>query len=274
MLRRHFQYSSVLQEDYDEGREDNARAMPVARWCFVVILLCSIVDIVALLYSNFWPMLAQTPSNVFEDLPLRSSYLRLDELYGQKHQPSTPHGPVINFPRAFGKVSASDIHRTFPQWPIWWGGESGFVPFADLQVLVNSEMSTIAQFHVMDYGMENCSLTFRTPSATDAASLPGVNLTLIGTDGQNSTEIGIWLLKTTSKIDLGRLSWANKPPRDRYLGSMLLSPGTTARLPGISCRSGSYLAFEVTCKSLRCLVDIAVPIKKILGLYLRQYQTI
>jgi len=278
MLWRNFRYTSLQQDeekpDQQEVYTTNETSLLV-RWCIITILVCSAVDICALAYRTFWSS-SSLPINPisFEQLPLRSTYLRLDELYKEKHQQSTPHGPVINVPRAFAQVSSAEPNRMFTQWPIWWSSESGFVPFADLRVLVTPQVSTIAQFRVMDYGMENCSLTFRTPSPADQASQPATNVTISGFDTPDSAEIDVWLLATDEKVDLNKLSWANKPSRDRQIGTLSLSPGTIAALPGLSCRSGTYLVFELACTAPDCFVDVVVPIQELLGLYLRQYQTI
>lgn len=120
------------------------------------------------------------------------------------------------------------------------------------------QTSTIAQFHVMDYGMENCSITFTVPNrgTTDTSPI----LKQDGTDSTSPVQLDVWALSLNKKLRWREISWSSKPPRTRHLGVLSLSYGTTQQLPGFSCLSTTYQTFELSCVAgTRCHVDVYAP---------------
>lgn len=116
-------------------------------------------------------------------------------------------------------------------------------------ILMESKISTIAQFRVIDYGMESCSLAITTPPKNDTASIISSSLDL-------PVSLEVWRLATKHKLDVARLTWATRPQPRTHVGTLAISHGTTYHMPRFECRSGSYQTFELSCSSPNCHIDI------------------
>lgn len=109
-----------------------------------------------------------------------------------------------------------------------------------------NKMSTVAQFRVADFGMENCSLSITVPPRADSEDHIS----------DEPATLDIWSLPVTKKMDMQKLSWANRPTSGTLLGSLPVSFGETHRLPGYHCLSGSYQTFEFRCSTPGCKIDV------------------
>ncbi|PAV21724.1 hypothetical protein PNOK_0168100 [Pyrrhoderma noxium] len=128
--------------------------------------------------------------------------------------------------------------------------DTGYVPTGERRLLVNSDINTVTQFYVLDYGMENCSIVISMPESTTD---PG-NSTKIAHNG-SVVELDAWILDTHQKLDFAKLSWNSKPRRRAHLGVFSLQYGTTQQSPGFKCQSGSFQTIEISCHSENCSVD-------------------
>lgn len=120
-------------------------------------------------------------------------------------------------------------------------------------------MSTFAQFRVLDYGMENCSLVLRIPEfGSEAMEIARVGST-----------IDVWSLAVDGKVDLQTLSYRTLPRRIDKVGSFTPRYNTTEQLPSFSCESGTYHAFLLTCpqgaRKEDCWVDVTSTKEKPIG---------
>jgi hypothetical protein len=109
------------------------------------------------------------------------------------------------------------------------------------------KVSTIGQFRAIDYGMEDCSLRFKTPQKN---STNKINLNI---DGGNAT-LDIWQL-STNKLLTGKLSWDSKPPRKRLVSTTSVFYGMDIALFDFPCVPGTFHTFEATCHDALCQID-------------------
>ncbi|KAJ6602436.1 hypothetical protein DFH09DRAFT_899664 [Mycena vulgaris] len=203
-------------------------------WSIIVISVCSMVDVLALVYfaarTSF-----QYPGTV-TDMPIRSSYIHLEDLYLKKHYQSSKIEPIINLPKVLQVVDSSQPNQVIPQWAETWATPHGIVPVNDRRFRITNTVSTVAQFRVLDFGMESCVITLTMPSRNSSQTI-----------GQLENHLDVWRLKEDRKLDFNKLSWKSKPERSRLLGRFSITSGTTQQLVGFSCVSGTYLTIEIAC---------------------------
>ena len=108
------------------------------------------------------------------------------------------------------------------------------------------KVSTIAQFRAIDYGMENCSLRFKTPEENSST----ININI---DGGNAT-LDIWQLSTNKPLT-GKASWDSKPPRNRLVSMTNIFYGMDTILFEFRCVPGTFHTFEVACHDVSCHID-------------------
>jgi hypothetical protein len=233
------------------------------RWAVIVIVLCSIVDFLLLVYLG----LRHTQNNGSALMETRSSYINFDLLYSNTSVHRTRHDPIVNHGRDFVQVSSTEPYRAYPLYGDLVLTEIGPVPPFTRHLLVTSQISTIAQFRVIDYGMESCSLAITTPPKNDTAGIISSSLDL-------PVSLEVWTLPTKHKLDLAKLTWATRPQPRTHVGTLAISHGATYHMPRFECRSGSYQTFELSCSSPNCHIDIMGVGKGQSGLYMYQYETI
>ncbi|KAK7026522.1 hypothetical protein VNI00_015602 [Paramarasmius palmivorus] len=110
----------------------------------------------------------------------------------------------------------------------------------EYRLTVNSETSSIAQFQIMDWGMESCQLVIHPPAVNDTNSFSMIRFPGV---------IDVWVLEPISDSYLQRPTWSRKPKRAKLLASMEVSYGAETRSPTFSCLSASLHGFEVACAS-------------------------
>ncbi|KZP03125.1 hypothetical protein FIBSPDRAFT_941672 [Athelia psychrophila] len=132
---------------------------------------------------------------------------------------------------------------------------------------VSNEVSTIAQFRAVDYGLENCSLQFSLQLPLGAEGLD------VGNNASTST-VDVWLLDAPMKLDVARLSWDKRPKR-RQLFETMRMPWGSAESGGRSfaCPWNSMQSFEFACSTdgQDCQLDFwQDPKRPYLGVTMRQ----
>jgi len=109
-------------------------------------------------------------------------------------------------------------------------------------------MSTFAQFPVLDYGMEECSVVVSIPERNKTTALVSSN-TLA------PLFIDIYsFLTITKRLNFKTLTWATKPKERTHLFSLPVAYGEIHESPRFRCPSLSYQTFEFSC--IGCHVDI------------------
>ncbi|KAJ7736769.1 hypothetical protein DFH07DRAFT_842765 [Mycena maculata] len=265
------QYLSLPQEDKELNETHpnesfgNYRLHKLAYWSIVVLSVCSVIDVFALVY--FVSRTAFQPHLAVEEMPIRSAYINLEDLYLKKHHNTSKIEPIVNLPKVLQVVDSTEPSRVFPQWAETWATPHGIVPINDRHLLATNTASTVAQFRVLDFGMEHCVIMLTVPSENDSTPIE------YGMGGTEQTSLDVWLLKDKGKLDFQQLSWNTKPERDRLVGHFSTEPGTTQQLGGFMCASSTYVTIELVCQG-SCFFESLATQKDAVGVYLQQHQTI
>uniref|UniRef100_A0A8H8CK02 Ubiquitin 3 binding protein But2 C-terminal domain-containing protein n=1 Tax=Psilocybe cubensis TaxID=181762 RepID=A0A8H8CK02_PSICU len=145
------------------------------------------------------------------------------------------------------------------------------------RIVITNETSTIVQFRHIDFGMENCSLSFSIPPLTTSFDPSSI--------AQNGSVIDIWTLNMSHEISryIGK-SWKFAPLRGSRFGIIHLDHRGSDLVPFL-CRSNHFSTFELACSpdSPECHVDFwqdqraepkaGLKWPKTLGFYIVQMQT-
>jgi len=268
------EYAALLQDENSTTKE-TASSMPrstlrlerLIRIATIIIVLCTVIDMLLLLYLGVRHFANQRPGHDEQEdleMEIRSPYVNLAELYSQTSMKSSKHDPIVNHARQFIQISSTEPHKVFPPYGLMRPIADGMVPEYQRRLLVTPTMFSIAQFRIADFGMENCSLSITVPPRADSEDHIS----------DEPATLDIWSLPVTKKMDMQKLSWATRPTGGTFFGSIPVSFGETHRLPGYHCLSGSYQTFEFRCSTPGCRIDVMGNGDKASGLYMYQYQTI
>lgn len=108
--------------------------------------------------------------------------------------------------------------------------------------------------------MENCSITVTIPALTSPYIKSfSPSFGSLGSSSPSNVHLEIYALDTTSKLDLGKLSWRTKPARSTHLGTLVATPNTTIELSAaFECKRATYVTIEVVCaaEDEDCVVDV------------------
>jgi len=243
------------------------------RWAIFVIVVCTVIDTLLLLHLGVQQTRTKLSwSDTTDTMEFRSPYVNLDFLYRNTSLRSSQHGPIVNHAHSIGLVSATEPQKVFRQNDTGWINPNyGFIPLENRRILVTSEISTVVQFRILDFGMESCSLAITIPRSNKDFG------PMITSSSQNRTvNLDIWALPTKRKLDLRTLSWTTRPQPRVYIGALAVTydDSHTDQTPRFACQSGSYQTFEIGCSSADCHMDIWSTGKAASGLYIYQYQTV
>lgn len=124
----------------------------------------------------------------------------------------------------------------------------------------SKQTSTITQFRVIDYGMENCTLALTIP--------PHVHSGFVISDlEEDFSHVDVWALSSIDKLDLRHLSWNTKPACTTYLGTLAAAYGSMHYLPSFLCPTGSYQTFELSCLKANCHIDVTSLERRAFGMH-------
>lgn len=108
-------------------------------------------------------------------------------------------------------------------------------------------MTTIAQFRVVDFGMEVCHLEFDPPDSTSVLQKldwPDLKIKVY------RLELG-----ETQILDARYLSWSTRPKRRHLFEEWNLSKDGTQRSNTFPCPWGTRPAFEFQCELASCMIS-------------------
>ncbi|KAG2033994.1 hypothetical protein BDR03DRAFT_966257 [Suillus americanus] len=206
-------------------------------------------------------------SDELELLPFQNPYLNLEILYKDPDFKSSTHHPIINNVPIIAQVSNREHQKIRPPLQRYKSVAQSRAPIYERRLIVTQELESIAQFRVLDFGMENCSLSLTVPPRNSTEDL-------LYTDLGDSVILDVWSLPARHKLDLYNLSWSKLPRPRVHIGHMNVSYGKTYRMPSFQCKSQSYQTFAVSCSSPGCLVNVTGKDMGPSGLYMYQSQTI
>jgi len=206
-----------------------------------------------------------------EMMEFRNPYIGLDELYSlQRTRPST-YRTVVNEPRLTAQVSIIEPDRVFPIDAHRWLSDFGLLSPPDRHLQVTSVIHTIAQFNVLDYGMEKCALTVRLPKRGETLPHP-----FILPAQEDTVELSICQLDAPRPLDERKITWASRPKCDKKLGTIVAQVGSEVEMEPFYCKSGSFLTYEVSCAegSPDCKLETWTNHNETWGFFIKQYQSV
>ncbi|THH08337.1 hypothetical protein EW146_g9026 [Bondarzewia mesenterica] len=172
------------------------------------------------------------------ELEFISPYIGLDKL---SLPPTSPDTQIVNFPRMLARVQRSAPDRVF--WPATPDRQTftGTILPDARHFAVSHDLSTIAEFRVLDYAMERCRI---------AITLPLRNTSNADFNSQNlrPSNVHVWRLDTREgPVDPRVLSWRTMPHRATFLGALTANAGSTARTAEFACEQGALVQVEFSC---------------------------
>ncbi|EIN10126.1 hypothetical protein PUNSTDRAFT_132235 [Punctularia strigosozonata HHB-11173 SS5] len=203
------------------------------------------------------------PSRSFDGTPGRGSGVPLPrpnqyigfELINRSVLNETPPDPIVNQASFIQQINRARPKEVMYMGPSEQFTKIGSLSVLDRRILVNTENSTVVQYHAGDYGMENCQLIVdicQTPHPAgvhpepDRSTLP-------------TSVVDVWRLDYASAypLDSTSLTWRSRPRRigDVPLASMTFSENCTAATPIFRCPSDTMQSFEITCATPDCHLD-------------------
>ncbi|KAJ7124101.1 hypothetical protein C8R43DRAFT_1076087 [Mycena crocata] len=161
---------------------------------------------------------------------------------------TAPLKPIINFPLLIAQINSSEPSAVYLQQSHSLTS-FGMVYPEDREFIVDSEVSTIAQFRALDFGLEQCIATLEIPSPVAIQNKSGKSI-LSSNDG---CALGIWYLDAPESIQLDALSWAVRPRRLNQLTTFIVHQGhNLLESPPFACMSRTLFAFELEYSSPGC----------------------
>ncbi|KAK0499157.1 hypothetical protein EDD18DRAFT_1283116 [Armillaria luteobubalina] len=187
----------ILSRDMEAGKRNEIWDR-IIYWSTIIILVCSLLDtgaLFSLLLAPYW-----SEYSLNREIPFQSTYSGLQEMYSRKHHGSSSYVHVLNLPRVMIQVDSSTPTIILPPWRDTYLSEYGTIQYHSRRLFISSTVSTIAQFHVVDFGMESCSVSLNIPVEMDVGS-------------RNQTVINVWKVEEKGKLNAQSFSWNTKPPR-------------------------------------------------------------
>ncbi|THH32271.1 hypothetical protein EUX98_g1886 [Antrodiella citrinella] len=204
-------------------------------------------------------------------LPIRNTYVGLQDLYAAGKSNTSTYPPIENRPRVDAQVSVTEPKKVFPVDRLRWLTTLGRMSPPDLRLHVTNDIHTIVQFRVIDFGMENCQLAIRLPPREIQLPEP-----FVFPIGINALHLEVCELEAPKALDIFKLSYATRPKCVKPLGTLVVSPGGEAKLPEFPCEWSEHHAFEISCakESPACMLDVRATQYDTWGAFMYQHQTV
>jgi len=167
-------------------------------------------------------------------LPVIHSYAGIDELAKAVNHSYEETLSILNHPRLMTQVSSADPGKAWPDIDQIYNPEMGTVSPDARRFHVEPTINTVAQFRVVDYGMENCHIHVN----------PGPILGNPSRWGWPAPRITVWRLTGDEKLEAKALSWKTKPARSHVLAHWELNTDQAVTTPSFNCAWGTHPTFE------------------------------
>jgi hypothetical protein len=145
IFTRVFKFTEAEFESFAEPSHQPDDDMAIRRyyWVMIVVLFCSVVDLVVLFQyaPNLRPRRFATAGSIEHAMEMRSTYIGFDRLYKNSSFQSSKHNPIVNHVHDLAHVSSKEPHRVYPLYDALVPSEIGPVPPYGRHLLVNSEVS-------------------------------------------------------------------------------------------------------------------------------------
>ncbi|KDR69098.1 hypothetical protein GALMADRAFT_215387 [Galerina marginata CBS 339.88] len=221
------------------------RYLWINQFFFLVITICTLVD-VALIGSIAWRNAQQGDTKIssIDNLKIGNPYINLEALYREANISVPRYDPVINVGQGLVQVSLTDPHKVIPEYTETGNLSIGHIARFRRHLIATPTISTVAQFRIMDFGMESCSLVITVPDEITTRD------TIVGPTGK-SVVVHIHQIEVQNRLNLRKLSRSLLPPTRKHIASMVISYGKTAEsgvFPYImgfeDWESGKYFCFQ------------------------------
>jgi hypothetical protein len=269
-------YTLLNDSEYDDQREKpRTRSVRVendklALAVVAGLIVFFLVDLIAFAFIARMLLGAHSLGDQ-ANMEFRNPYIGLDALYSYQNIKPSRYNKVINEPRLSAQISAAEPTKVFPIDPHRWLSDFGLLSPPDRHLQVSSHIHTVVQFNVLDYGMEKCTLAVRLPNRGDVLphpySLP---------ETADVVRLDICELDVKRPLKEHKISWSTRPACVRKLGILEAKIGREVEMQPFSCKSGSFLGYQVSCAedSPGCNIDVWTNHNQTWGVFVNQYQTV
>ncbi|VDB90021.1 unnamed protein product [Peniophora sp. CBMAI 1063] len=242
----------------------------IVLWALYVVSVCAALSAIAVGYAiwNQPGIITVALKSDLKKLEWRSTYIDFDVLYGPNARGPRPiFAPFIQHAAIMAPVSRVHVSNVYtPPTKYALLPHEGYASVQSRRLLVTDEMSTIAQFRTLDWGMDNCTVEIVLPPITnDVTTLNRIHA---------PSEIALWLLDPSSELDVKKLSFSTKPARVTSLGRLTVSPGVNVTSPTFTCPRDAFPTIEIECSGPMCDLDVLHTGRAEGGLFLRQAQSV
>lgn len=214
------------------------RSIPI-----IPILICALCALITASIAA-WPSLSLRVSSNSKDvlhitnenihlLRRPSQYIRLDEI--KRPAPPTPRS-FSNFPILVQHIDGSQVNEVILPETHARLTHSGTIVPLERKVAVSRKISTIFQFRAIDWGMEQCEISFNIPPEWG------------GLKDSSTSVVSVYRLNATLPIQPSKLNYINRPPRLSKLDDIVIGDTSKWRR-NVTCYSDSVLSFELACSS-------------------------
>ncbi|TFK18155.1 hypothetical protein FA15DRAFT_660914 [Coprinopsis marcescibilis] len=267
---REEQYNLLPNGDHDEdptnhrSRSYNDAPTKTQSWGIAFgLILFILIDILAYVYIAKSILWSRPPA----ELEFRNPYYGLDDLYRTGRVKPSEYPRIMNVPRFTSQISSMQPNTVSQIDQHRWLSDYGLLTPPDRRL----QIRTIMQFNVLDYGMEKCELIARLPSRDKDLPHP-----YSFNDLRGVISLDICRLDSKRPLDEATLTWNTRPRCTHSIGTLDARIGDEVRLPEFPCKSGDFIALEVSCsaKAPNCGVDVWSNQNATWGLFMYQYQTL
>lgn len=219
-----------------------------------------------------------------QSLPRPNQFIGLESV--NRSKPGfVPPKPIVNMPRVLTQVDSVRPEFVYTQDPRRWLSFAGAVTPDDKNFLVNRTVHTIAQFRVLDFGMERCQLMFNIslPSHLAAEDNPLVPFSRAFQSSASSpsfsVSIAVSRLAVDRVLDIRTLSWKTRPAKANVVGSYAVAEGSATYTGLFDCPSDSLQTFEFACDGEdspgnECMLSWWQDLHQTLGVFLVQHPSV
>ncbi|KAF9017602.1 hypothetical protein BDZ89DRAFT_888824, partial [Hymenopellis radicata] len=173
-----------------------------------------------------------------------SPYIGLDSAVYRPDSPRLP--PITNFPTLLTQINSSDPSRNYGDIHKWTSS-FGLVYPEDRRLRVDHEVSSVAQFRVLDWGMEHCTVNVAIPSSEEMEDYMDFSIVNGG-----SATIDIWMLEGREDLREHTLTWRTRPKRVILHETWTVKPGSILESKKFDCPSMSSQVLEFSCGGAAC----------------------
>ncbi|KAF8902249.1 hypothetical protein CPB84DRAFT_1824378 [Gymnopilus junonius] len=271
-------YALLASNEYDdESEKPKATPTESSTWTLAIVaglVIFLMVDLIV--FSLIGKMLLDARSfEDPEDMEFRNPYIGLDDLYHYHDIKPSHFSKVINEPRLSAQISPAEPNRVFPIDAHRWLSDFGVLSPPDRHFQVSNQIHTMVQFHILDYGMEKCTLAVRLPGRGDTLPHPYTLPT-----SQDVVRLNICELDVKRPLKERQITWSTRPVCQRQLGTIEAKVGEEVEMDPFSCKSGSFIGYQISCADVsadispECNIDVWTNHNQTWGIFLNQYQTV